>query len=119
MISIGRTDLVRSRPVREKKAKDSVQKQQELGCSDGPADSTLQTSNKDYIVQSIDKHTSTSPDMSNTNKENIVPQSLSVTSESNRQSTGDTNSPVKASIQDDQPKQSKNIFSSIKNFFNR
>lgn len=116
MISIGRTDLVRNKPLREKKPK-AVKKQQELGCSD----ETLDSSHSD-IVQSIDKHTSTSPDTFISNKETKVPPSC-VTSEASRQSTGDVGLSDKASVpqsvQSDQPKQSKNIFSSIKNFFNR
>lgn len=114
---MGRADLVRSKPLREKKPKAEAKKQQELGCSD-ETDSP-QSSDKDYIVQSIDKSTSTSPDMSNTNKENIVPHSVSVTSESSRRSTGDVDTPSKLPLKNDQPKESKNIFSSIKNFFNR
>lgn len=102
MISIGRTDLVRNKPLREKKPK-AVKKQQELGCSD----ETLDSSHSD-IVQSIDKHTSTSPDTFISNKETKVPPSC-VTSEASRQSTGDVGLSDKASVpqsvQSDQPKQ--------------
>lgn len=121
MISVGRADLVRAKPLREKKPKTTVKSQQELGCSDKSTDSIEP---KD-TVHSIIKH-SCSPEKTSHVK---VPQpsgskDLSLNSniksnetseESESQSTGDKGN--NEATETSEPKQSKDLMSSIKSFF--
>lgn len=127
MINIGRTDLVRAKPLRQKKPKSAKNTQQELGCSDDLTDSNstdnFEFINKDKLVQSTDNN------KSNTSYSEL-PQEPSKTSLSksfnniesvNYQSTGDhketqTNIAEPEKPQSDKEK-SKTIMNSIKSFF--
>lgn len=129
MISIGRVDLVRAKPTKEKKPLVAKKQQQEIGCSDDFSDSSTQLSDKDdvYNVQSISKeHTSTSrevPQMSNINEvtsisdkcpESVSCQSTGATSEIK---TIQSNRIEPSKPNDDKETQSKTIIGSIKKFF--
>lgn len=56
MVAMGRTDLVRAKPVREKQPKKTETKQQGFGCSDDTDSNQLDIKNNIASVQSINKH---------------------------------------------------------------
>lgn len=127
MINLGRTDLVRAKPLREKKPKTVKSKQQELGCSDDLTDSnnTSELSSKRTVdVQnsvSVQFNSSTSPETPQTLKKDDTQGSLQDQAESEkRQSTGDCKAQsdrVEQGNQIGDKEKSKTIMSSIKSFF--
>lgn len=128
MITMGRTDLVRAKPLREKKPKSAKTTQQELGCSDDLTDSFTDSEHsiKDKLsVQNPNngKHTiSTSPEIAQKPSTTLVSKSfLDKTESENHQSTGEhkkvqTNKTEQENPQSDK-QESKTIMSSIKSFF--
>lgn len=127
MVSIGRTDLVRTKPLREKKSKVSEKKQQEIGCSDEIVDSIhdhSELNTKNYNVQSIPKEINiASPALPEANDPRSIPDVLKESSNigPDRQSTGEqekvkSNKTVNSVSE---KKESKNFISSIKSFFSR
>lgn len=116
MVSIGRTDLVRSKPAKEKKTKKVDSSQQELGCSDD-ADSILTDSPIVDMksVQSIDKDVKTSQIIP-LNSDSIGKDQREM--DTNHQSTGEQVVYDKQTISDStKDKKSKGFISSIKSFF--
>lgn len=118
MISLGRHDVVRTKPVRAKKAAIASTKQQQFGCSDEPSDSasTIDVQNNDKIF--------TSPKM----LKQTVPESININptvqQESICRSTGETHKTddneakaKKAEALNNDQKESKNIFNRFKKFF--
>lgn len=123
MLSLGREDLIRSKPLREKKPKAPVKIEQVFGCSDDSTDYNT-ISHKQTAVQSIVKSSISCEEISKVESrdpENMQPGP-------NHQSTGDldmsqgrdenkVNTDKDVIIPNAEEQQSKNIFSSLKNFF--
>lgn len=121
MISIGRSDLVRVKPVREKKPKSEVKSQQELGCSDeltdsidlrGPVQSIVKNSSSLEMTQPVAVPQMQSKDLDSI-KNNVMSNKESV----ERQSTGEKGN--KQTAKTSKPEQSKDLLSSIRSFFKR
>lgn len=125
MISMGRSDLVRAKPIRVKKPKSAEKSLQELGCSDVLTDSIEP---KD-TVQSIVKNSS-SPEKiksqvetpQSPKTEELKENSIKSVEISNKQSvvswsTGEKG--LNEAAETSKPKQSKDLMSSIRSFFKR
>lgn len=113
MVAKGRSDLVRTKPVAEKKLRPAKKAQQEHGCSDKTSDSPSDKSNVDVQTYNSELHISTTP-------ERIVNKAPSIEIiESNRQSTGETieYNQTKSPPINERGKQSETIISRIKRLF--
>lgn len=112
MVAKGRSDLVRTKPVAEKKIKPTKKTQQGLGCSDKAKDSLSDKSNAD--VQSFSElHTSTTPEIIINNAQSIEINKSNCQSTSEKTESNHTeSSPVNEEVT-----QSKTIISTIKRLF--
>lgn len=111
MISLGRSDLIRTRSsplIASQKSKSTKKEKQELGCSDRIADSVTESLNNINLKETI-----------KASNDNQIPRSISKNESTILQSTGDhTNNANKKGLPNENNKNTnKNIMTTLKNLF--